>query len=196
MSEPAGQEQETQKVQVAVDMPKPIPVAARTSRAQDDAMAKSSPDFNTMIMDQVAGLFRVRGKPWFVAVPSITLGAVMAICMMFFVIGLPSMVGGAILIDKASAEAESSRAYQLEMFKIQSDIELKKMDRTMLGEGAMSVLQQISTKIDKQEAAVAQVKDAVTQLQAVQQANDRKMGALAAQQTRMQQQMSQAQPRR
>lgn len=151
---------------------------ATVSSRTETAIANSSPDFNHMMMRLIRGLFNVKGKPWWVAVPSIILGSVLASLMLFFVVGLSSMVGGVILVDKVSAGVEQRRSFELEMFKLQTDVEIKKLDRTMLGDGAMKTLSAISSKLDEQGAAITRLNDSVNGL-------SKRQGALASQQQQL-----------
>ena len=126
-------------------------------RASDRAIANSSPDFNHMMMRLVRNLLSTQQSGPVVQTASMFFGLLLAMLMLFFVVGLPALNGTTILIDKLSESRSAERSYQLDMFKLQTDLEIKKLDRTMLGDGAMKTLLDISKKMDEQ--AVAQVAD-------------------------------------
>lgn len=132
--------------------------APRTARRNDDAVADSTPDFNVLIAN--AGRSMLKPLAPFVGpdgkVHKFTLlnlsrmtSAMWVITLLiFFVTALPSLVGATLLFDKMGEERSRARGFQLEMFKLQTDLEIAKLDRTMLGEGAMKTLQSIVSKVE------------------------------------------------
>ena len=167
-------------------------------RASDRAIANSSPDFNHMMMRLVRNLLSTQQSGPVVQTASMFFGLLLAMLMLFFVVGLPALNGTTILIDKLSESRSAERSYQLDMFKLQTDLEIKKLDRTMLGDGAMKTLLDISKKMDEQAVAQVQIGQAVKEqgeivtrlssevgaLRAGQVAGERRLSALAAQQER------------
>lgn len=111
-------------------------------------------------------------------------------------IGVPAMLAAAPLMDKMYAGDVAVRAHELEMFKLQTDVEIKKLDRTLLGEGAMATLKAIADKLDQQASQTAQISQDVQRLSADvstlrqgQAATDRRVGSIAASQAQMRERM-------
>lgn len=158
---------------------------ARRSETREEPLATSSPDFNHMMMMLVRYVFEHGGKF------GLMIGSLIAILMLLFIVGLPAMTGATVLVDKVSQGASANRAFQLEMFKLQTDLELKKMDRTMLGDGAMKTLESISAKLDQQGEALQSQRDQLTNLAAQvsklderQALADRRLNSVSAEQQR------------
>lgn len=163
------------------DDPQAHPTAPR--KASNDALAGSAPDLAHNIvrvaerMIDSAHIGKIFGGTWLLN------------WLMFFLIGLPALVGGALFIDKLREFSASSRSHELALFQIQSEIELKKMDRTLLGQSALKTLGEISNKLDQQGESTQQLRLEVGQIGAdvqtlrdAQKKTDRRVGALAAKQ--------------
>lgn len=162
----------------------------RRASPRANELAHSSPDVNHLAMSLIEKFLAI--KSWY----STTFAAFLAMIWKIAIIGVPAMVTGAILLDKWQEGQEKERAYQTRMFEVQADIELKKMDRTLLGEGAMATLMEISGKLDQQgtqttrlqvdmqqqnakiEDKIQRLSDDVKQIQRAQGATDRKVRAL------------------
>lgn len=177
-------------------MTEPEPVDPPTERRAfprgGNELANSSPDVNHLAMSLIEKFLAI--KSWY----STTFAAFLATIWKIAIIGVPAMVTGAILLDKWQEGQEKERAYQTRMFELQTDIELKKMDRTMLGDGAMSTLVKISEKLDQQsnqttriQLDVSKLANDVQDLRKAQAATDRRVGGLAASQDRMRERMAQ-----
>ena len=116
----------------------------RATDAAAQVLSGSSPDVNAIFQTLVERFIGLPGR----------IGAFFSWWLsniwIIAAIGVPAMLAAAPLLDKMYEGRAAERAFQLEMFREQADIEVKKLDRTMLGEGAMSTLQQISDKLDQQ----------------------------------------------
>lgn len=162
----------------------------RFTRATDTVLAASSPDVNAIFQGLVEKFLGLPGK----------IGAVFSWWLsniwIIAAIGVPAMLAAAPLLDKMYEGRAAERAFQLEMFKSQTDVEIKKLDRTLLGDGAMATLQKISDKLDQQanqttkiqmdmqhqnakmEDKIQRLSDDVKQIQRAQSATDKKVRAL------------------
>lgn len=116
----------------------------RPRRIADEALASSSPDVHHGFMQLVQRLFGSESRF------KVLSGALLAGLMMLFVVGLPAINGTTILIDKLTEREGAERSFQLEMFKLQTDVELKKLDRQLLNEGASATLNEINLKLTQQ----------------------------------------------
>lgn len=155
----------------------------RQSDATATALISSSPDVNAIFQGLVEKFLALPGRigqffSWWLA-------NFWIICAL----GVPAMLAAAPLLDKMYQGEAAERAYQLEMYKVQSDIELKKLDRNLLGEGALQTLERISEKLDQQanqttkiQLDMARLSEDVKQVQKAQASTDRRVGAIAKQQ--------------
>ena len=163
--------------------------AERPNRRSDEALMEaavgSSPDLAHGFLRVTEGMTN-SGSPLKVIMGGSLMGQ-----LLFFTIGLQSMVGAALLWDKVNEGRKDSRSYELEMFKIQSDIELKKMDRTMLGDGAMKTLSSIADKLDAQGTAVAVQGQKLDKVMANVDALTKRQNSLAADQQEMRKRIEQ-----
>lgn len=163
----------------------------RESNRQTSAtLAASSPDVNHLAMALIGRFLNV--GEWY----STTFAAILATVWKVAVIGVPAMVTGAIIIDKVQEGEQAKREFEAKMFSLQTDIELKKLDRTMLGDGAMKTLTAISTKLDQQSESTQQLRLEVQQISAdvqtlrqSQAATDRRVSGIAAQQAAIRKQI-------
>lgn len=169
----------------------------RRAFPRPNELANSSPDVNHLAMTLVEKFLAI--KTWYAT----TFAAFLATVWKIAVIGVPAMVTGAVLLDKWQEGREAERTYQARMFEMQTDIELKKMDRTMLGDGAMRTLTEISkTAAQIQETQhmmgegmqrvsedVSALKADVGALKQSQAATDRRVGSIAASQAQMRERM-------
>ena len=176
----------------------------KSDEVQAAALAGSTPDLAHNFMRVAEGMVN---SPSIFKVAS---GTSLLGLLLFFTIGLSSMVGAALLIDKFNEGAAARRGFNLEMFKLQTDLELAKLDRTMLGEGAMATLKAIVDKIDLQGETISQIQESqrtmqqqtqegmqrlsadVGSLKQAQTATDRKVGGLAASQTQLRDRLNKA----
>lgn len=167
----------------------------RTSHA---ALAGSSPDINHGFMRLIRSLFNSDKQH------KVYLGAWLGSLMLLLVVGLPAVNGTTILIDKISDGAKARRAYELERYKLETDVELKKLDRTMLGDGAMQALKAISVQLAEQGQAtkimgeqLSKLSGQVSAIEQRQVSTDKKLGAVAAtQQQQLSREKSSAAPRK
>lgn len=176
-------------------MSEPEPLTQERRRATDAAaqvLSGSSPDVNAIFQGLVEKFIALPGK----------IGAIFAWGLsniwIIAAIGVPAMLAAAPLLDKMYQGRAAERAYQLDMFKLQTDVEIKKLDRTLLGEGAMSTLEKISDKLDHQanqtaklqvdmqqqnakiEDKIQRLADDVKAVQRAQSSTDRRVGAMQA----------------
>ena len=163
----------------------PVQERRRQSDATASALISSSPDVNAIFQGLVEKFLALPGRiggffSWWLA-------NFWIICAL----GVPAMLAAAPLLDKMYQGEAAERSYQLEMYKVQSDIELKKLDRTTLSEGAVATLTRISEKLDQQAEQTQKIQMDVQRLsndvQAVTKAQartDRRVGAMAARQER------------
>lgn len=138
--------------------------AAEVERAKEgvvvppESLASSAPDINHMFMGQVNVLLKL--NRWWSTFMAGWLMNVWTIC----VIGVPAMLSGAVLVDKYQQGAAARREFDLKMFELQTDVDLKKLSLTstsVAGSGELTKsIQLIGDKIDKQ------VIPAITELQA------------------------------
>lgn len=164
----------------------PLPERRRVPENTAAVLSASSPDVNAIFQGLVEKFLALPGK----------IGAFfswqLSVIWIIAAIGVPAMLAAAPLMDKVYQGRAAERSYQLDMYKLQTDIELKKLDRTMLGEGAMSTLQKISEKIDQQATQVAhqnakiegqiqRLSDDFQEMQKAQAKTDRKVGSMQAQ---------------
>lgn len=162
----------------------------RATRATDTILAGSAPDVNAIFQGLVEKFLAIPGK----------IGAFFSWWLsniwIIAAIGVPAMLAAAPLMDKVYQGRAAERSYQLEMFKVQSDADMRKMDRTMLGDSAMETLQKISEKLDQQsnqttkiqldmqfqnakiEEKIEKLASDVKAIQRAQSATDRKVRAL------------------
>jgi hypothetical protein len=144
------------------------------------ALTGSSPDVNAIFQGLVTKFIEMPGKiggffSWW-----------LSNIWIIAAIGVPAMLAAAPLLDKVYQGRAAERSYQLDMFKLQTDVEIKKLDRTLLGEGAMGTLQKISEKLDQQanqttkiQLDMARLADDVKAVQKAQASTDRRVGAIA-----------------
>ncbi len=158
----------------------------RRAHPRSNELANSSPDVNHLAMSLIEKFLAI--KSWY----STTFAAFLATIWKIAIIGVPAMVTGAILLDKWQEGQEKERAFETRMFELQTDIELKKMDRTMLGDGAMKTLNEISEKLDGQanqttkiQMDVQRLSDDVSLIKREQADGSRRIGAIAAEQKRL-----------
>lgn len=142
---------------------KAAPAAADGDKSKQEAaraVAQSSPDFPFHMLSVARSLLKL---PEIVLHPVAmfsllfsrnVLGAIIALFMLVFIVGLPVINGSTILIDKMTAATATEHKFQLDMFELQTNVELKKLDKTILGEGAMKTLSEISNKLDQNREAV------------------------------------------
>lgn len=160
----------------------PAPDRRRQSDATATALISSSPDVNAIFQGLVERFLGLPGR----------IGAFFSWWLsniwIIAAIGVPAMLAAAPLMDKIYEGRAAERQYQLEMFKVQSNVEIEKMDRTLLGEGAMSTLKAIAAKLDQQSEQTLKIQMDVTKLagdvediQKAQAKADRKVGTLQAQ---------------
>lgn len=169
----------------------------RSDEAQANALAGSTPDLAHNFLRVSEGMVNSGSRF------KVFAGTTLMSQLLFFTIGLSSMVGAALLIDKVNEGMAARRGFNLEMFKLQTDLELAKLDRTMLGEGAMATLKAIVDKIDLQGETISQIQQSqkttqegmqrlsaeVGSLRQGQAATDRRVGGLAASQAQMRERM-------
>lgn len=173
-----------------MDADNPSEHAERRHRSSDVVLAASAPDVNAIFQGLVEKFLALPGKVG--AFFSWWLSNIWIIAA----IGVPAMLAAAPLLDKMYEGRAAERAFQLEMFKSQTDVEIKKLDRTLLGDGAMATLQKISEKLDQQgnqttkiqldmqqqnakiEEKIQRLSDDVKAIQRAQSATDRKVRAL------------------
>lgn len=154
----------------------------RQSDATATALISSSPDVNAIFQGLVEKFLALPGRigqffSWWLA-------NFWIICAL----GVPAMLAAAPLLDKMYQGEAAERAYQLEMYKVQSDIELKKLDRNLLSEGALQTLTKIAEKLDQQaeqttkiQLDVQRLSGDVQEIQKAQNKNDRRIGSIQAQ---------------
>lgn len=179
------------------DKPEPSASEKRAIRATDSALATSSPDVHHGFMQLIQKLFRSPSKL------KVMSGALLSGLMMLFVVGLPAINGTTILIDKLAERAQAERSFQLEMFKLQTDVEIQKLDRQRIGDGAIATLNSISQKIEQQGVAIdaqgkrlEQLSLDVASVKSAQASDRRQISALSDRQRQTPQLMSVPQARR
>lgn len=170
----------------------PTPERRRIPEATASALISSSPDVNAIFQGLVEKFLALPGRigqffSWWLA-------NFWIICAL----GVPAMLAAAPLLDKMYQGQAAERSYQLEMFKLQTDVEIKKLDRTLLGEGAMATLAQISEKLDQQSNQTTRIQLDVQRLsgdvQAIQKAQantDKRVGSIAHSQAQLRESLSQ-----
>lgn len=153
----------------------------RASDAAAQVLSGSSPDVNAIFQGLVEKFIALPGR----------IGAIFAWGLsniwIIAAIGVPAMLAAAPLLDKMYEGRAADRSFQLEMFKLQTNVEIQKLDRTLLGEGAMATLVKISEKLDEQanqttkiQLDVQRLAGDVQEIQKAQAKNDRKIGSLQA----------------
>ena len=166
--------------------PESLPERRRTSDVATSALISSAPDVNAIFQTLVEKFLSLPGR----------LGAVFAWILsniwVIAAIGVPAMLAAAPLLDKKYQGEASIRAHELEMFKLQTQVEIQKLDRTLLGEGAARTLELISQKLDQQAEQTTKIQMDVQRLSAdlqevqrSQAKTDKRVGAIAANQTRL-----------
>lgn len=173
----------------------PIVVDRRQTRGTDALIAGSSPDVNAIfqsLVDKFMAAGRIGGPifAWWLS----NIWVVAAI-------GVPAMLAAAPLVDKVYEGSAAERQFQLEMYKLQADIEIKKLDRTMLSDAAATTLKEISRKIDEQGQQIAKVVAAqgaqgaqIDKVVAAQDATARRLSGVAAKQGQLEKRFSQPAP--
>lgn len=120
----------------------------RVDMVREQAVANSSPDFNQMMMAVIRRMLGgVSVHPFERGFKTLS-GTVLLSLMLLFVVGLPVINGSTLLIQVLADSDAAGRSFQLEMFKLQTDVEIKKLDRTLLGDGALKTLQGIAERVD------------------------------------------------
>jgi hypothetical protein len=161
-------------------------------RQSDTMLAGSSPDVNHLfreIIDKFMGIGR-----WYGIVFAGWLSNFWVLCA----IGVPAMLSAAVLLDKYMSARAADREFQLQMFELQTDVEIKKLDRTLLGDQATKTLGEISKKLDQQGAKLdqqgAQIAKVVADVETVKNAQDataRRLAGVAAKQGQLERRISQ-----
>lgn len=162
-------------------------------RFADTAAAESSPDENTLLMKQIE-MFVTIGKWW-----AVMIGAFQANIWTFAKFAVPAMALMIPILDKCVELISADNDYKLQASAQQAEIEIKRLDRTMLGEGAMVTLNAISGKLDQQATQSAKIQEDVQRLaadvgtlKAAQAITDRKVGGLASSQAQLRDRLNKA----
>lgn len=167
-------------------------VVERRERRVNAAIGSSSPDVNHLAMSLIRRFLRL--EKWYAT----AFAAFLAMLWKIAVIGVPAMIAGALLIDKWQTGTSLEREHELKMFSLQTDVELKKLDKTIVGEGALKTLAAISTKLDEQKEATQQmrmevqtVSSKVEALGVAQSKTESRVSGLAASQKQLQDRVNQ-----
>lgn len=156
---------------------------------KSEALAASEPSFTYQVMSLIRYLFSLGAQHKLLAPFLWVIGAILILMLVIFIVGLP-VINGSTLLFNVKAEADAAeRAHELKLFELKTDVELKKMDRTMLDQGAIKTLSDISGKLDQQRDATQQVRMDVQSLsvdvqglRASQANTDRRVSSLAEKQ--------------
>lgn len=162
----------------------PIVVDRRQSRGTDALIAGSSPDVNAIfqnLIDKFMAAGKVGGALFAWWLSNIWIVAA---------IGVPAMLAAAPLVDKVYEGSAAEREFQLEMYKLQADIEIKKLDRTMLNDAAAATLKEISKKIDEQGVKLDSQAERIDKIVAVQDAYAKRMSGFAAKQGQLEKRLT------
>lgn len=170
-------------------------------RAPDTAgLAGSSPDVNHMFfgfLGRLLALVQSDTAPGWIRGTAIGIIGWLVTLLLLFVVGITALQGTTILWDKITEGKTAEREFQLEMFKLQADIEIKKLDRTLLGDAATKTLGEISKKLDDQAVKMdnqgAQIAKVVADVQTLKDAQDataRRLSGVAAKQGALERRLS------
>lgn len=162
-----------------MDSEPPSQERRRQNDATATALISSSPDVNAIFQGLVEKFISLPGRigqffAWWLA-------NIWIVCA----VGVTALLASIPFVDKLNEGKAQERAFQLDMYKLQSDIELKKLDKTTLSEGAIVTLTKIAEKLDAQaeqttkiQLDVQRLSGDVQNIQKAQARNDRKMRAI------------------
>lgn len=163
-------------------------------RSNDHGLEGSTPDISHMffgVIGRLLGIVQSETAKGGIKAAAMTAMMWLVSLLLVIVLGIPALNGVTLFMDKLNEGKSADREYQLKMFELQTDIELKKMDRTMLGADASKTLSEISKKLDGQGAALTQLSDAVKGLQESQSATERRVAGVASRQGQIERRINQ-----